>query len=60
MGILKITKHRGYVENHSRVHVRIRYGWRWAHKVSSDLVHWFPLVDALAPVTLTLTLTPKP
>jgi sucrose-6-phosphate hydrolase SacC (GH32 family) len=25
------------------------YGWRWAHKVSSDLVHWYPLADALVP-----------
>ena len=25
------------------------YGWRWAHKVSSDLVHWYPIADALTP-----------
>lgn len=25
------------------------YGWRWAHKVSADLVHWYPIADALAP-----------
>ena len=25
------------------------YGWRWAHKVSNDLVHWYPVADALAP-----------
>ena len=26
-----------------------RYGWRWAHKVSSDLAHWYPIADALTP-----------
>ena len=25
------------------------YGWRWAHKVSNDLVHWYPIADALTP-----------
>ena len=25
------------------------YGWRWAHKVSNDLVRWYPVADALTP-----------
>jgi sucrose-6-phosphate hydrolase SacC (GH32 family) len=31
------------------------YGWRWAHKVSSDLVHWYPIADALTPNMTTNT-----
>ena len=31
------------------------YGWRWAHKVSNDLVHWFSVDDALNPSTTQYT-----